>query len=242
MQNRLLKLFVRVLIGASMCSAALAQNLATMVWYSEQEPGIKPHRVRYIVTPEYLRSDDGQSGNDFLLFDRRQRKIYSVAADNRTVLEVDGNGKAPLKPDDLPIAVRVRVDPKAPMIDGKPTLEVQLVAADQDCHSAMVVANFLEPVRAALQEYSQALAVQQARTLDHTPSALQTPCFLARYLYAGDFALAKGLILADWNNAGERRELTGYETDVPVADTLFVVPVDFRRISAAAERLRRGGT
>jgi hypothetical protein len=234
-QKPLFKLLVRVLIGASVCSPAVAQTLATIVWYSQQERGIEPYQVRYVITSEYMRSDDRQSGNDFLLFDRRQRKIYSVAVDNHTILEVDGNGEAPLKPDDLSIAVQEHIEPNAPMIDGKPTFEVRLVAADQVCHSAMVVANFLEPVRKAMQEYSQALAVQQQRTLDHTPIALQTPCFLARYLYAGDFALAKGLVLADWNSAGERRELTGYETEVPVADTLFVVPADFRRISAAAE-------
>jgi hypothetical protein len=231
----LLKLFVSGLIGVGLCSSVLAETLATIVWYTEQEPGIEPYPVRYIITPEYMRSDEGQSGNDFLLFDRRQRKIYSVAAETRTVLEVDGNGQAPQKPDALSIVVREHVDQKAPMIGGKPPVEVQLVAASQDCHSAMVVAGFLEPVRAAFQEYSQALAVQQVRTLDRTPTALQTPCFLARYLYAGDFALAKGMLLADWNDRGERRELARYETDVPVADTLFVIPADFRRISAAAD-------
>jgi hypothetical protein len=206
--------------------------MATIVWYSEQEPGIEPYPMRYIVTPEYMRSDEGQPGNDFLLFDRRQRKIYSVTGDTRTVLEVDGNGQTPQKPDDLSIMVREQVDQKAPMIDGKTPLEVKLVAESQDCHLAVVVAGFLEPVRAAFQEYSQALAVQQVRTLDRTPVALQTPCFLARYLYAGDFALAKGMILADWNDRGERRQLTRYETNVPVADALFVAPADFRRISA----------
>jgi hypothetical protein len=235
MESFLLKLFVRALIGACLPSSAVADTMATIVWYSEQEPGIEPYGVRYIITPEYMRSDDGQPGNDFLLFDRRQRKIYSVAADNRTVLEVDGNGKPPQKPDDLAITVRQHVDQKAPQVDGKPPLEVELLAANQNCHSALVVADFLEPARAALQEYNRALAVQQLRTLDHTPGALQTPCFLARYLYAGDFALQKGIVLADWNSKGERRELTGYETAIPVADSLFILPADFRRISAAAD-------
>jgi hypothetical protein len=235
MHDILLKLFVNVLIGASLCSTAAAETVATIVWYSEQEPGIEPYPVRYIITPDYLRSDEGGSENDFLLFDRRQRKIYSVVAENRTVLEVDGNGNAPQKPGDLSIRVREHIEPKAPAIGGRQPLEVKLIAGREDCQSALVVAGFLEPVRAAFQEYSQALAVQQVRTLGRTTAALQTPCFLARYLYAGDFALAKGMILADWDQRGERRELTAYETDVPVADTLFVVPADFRRISVAAD-------
>ncbi len=235
MRDILLKIWLGGLAAVGLCSNSLAETVATIVWYSEQEPGIEPYPMRYIVTPEYIRSDEGQAGNDFLLFDRRQRKIYSVTAETRTVLEVDGNGQSPEKPDDLSIAVGEQVDQKAPLIGGKSPREVKLAAGGQDCHSAMVVAGFLEPVRAAFQEYSQALAVQQLRTLDRTPAALQTPCFLARYLYAGDFALAKGMVLADWNNRGERRQLTRYETDVPVADGLFVVPADFRRISAAAD-------
>lgn len=235
MQNILLKLFVVALIGTSPCATAQSDPAATIVWYSEQEPGIDPYPVRYVITTDYMRSDDGQAGDDFLLFDRRQRTIYSVTADTRTVIEIDGNGKAPQKPDELSISVREQVAAKAPTIHGQQPLELHLVAAGQDCHSALVVADFLEPVRAALQEYTQALAVQQLRTRDHTPADLQTPCFLARYLYVGDYALARGMILADWDSAGTRRELTAYETNVPVAESLFVVPGDFRRITAGAE-------
>lgn len=234
MNNILLRLLVHGLVGLGMCHAALAETTATIVWFTEQEPGVDPYRVRYLVTPEYMRSDDGQAGNDFLLYDRRQRMIYNVVSGSRTVLEIDGNGEAPRRPGTLSFAVQRHAAPSAPMIDGNQPLEVRLVAADQSCRSALVVADFLEPVRAALREYSRALAVQQVRTLDHTPVELQTPCFLARYVYAGDFALAEGMILADWDQRGQRRELTSYRTDVPVADTLFALPADFRRIEPGA--------
>jgi len=41
------------------------------------------------------------------------------------------------------------------------------------------------------------------------------------------------MVLADWNESGDRREMTSYKTGVPVDDALFVVPGDFRVISAA---------
>ena len=90
-------------------------------------------------------------------------------------------------------------------------------------------------MRAAVQEFSLALAVQQLRTLAHTPGDMQTPCFLSRYLYATDFYLALGMPLADWNAAGERRELTRYDTDVAVDVRLFEVPDDFTVIPAATQ-------
>jgi len=206
---------------------------ATVVWYQEQEAGIAPYPVRYIVTADYLRSDDGIDEGDFLLFDRRTRMIATVVRSSRTVLTIDGAGEPPAKPQSLGFEVRRHSDDKAPRIAGVAPLELELVAGDEVCRTALVAPGFLEPVRAAMQEFSQALAVQQQRTLSHTPAALQTPCFLSRYLYASDFHLAQGMPLADWDSAGKRRELARFESDVGVDEKLFEVPKDYARIPAA---------
>jgi hypothetical protein len=179
-----------------------------------------------------MRSDEGEDGGDFLLFDRRQRQIYSVVIGNRSVLQIDGKAEVPQMPDGLAVEIRRRTDQKAPMIEGKSPLEIELLAAGELCRSAVVAPGFLEPVRAALQEYGRALAIQQLRTLDNTPATYQTPCFLSRYLYAVDFHLEHGMLLAEWSSSGERRELTAYETDVPVAEALFLVPEDFAVLRA----------
>jgi len=228
-------IFLRCMLVAAVTPGAVpaAEITATVVWFQEQEAGIEPYPVRYIVTPDYMRSDDGQDAGDFLLFDRRQRRIYSVVNSNRSVLEIDGGGAPPEKPQTLQFSVRQRADDKAPNIAGVSPLQVELVAGDEVCRTALVAPGFLEPVRAALQEFSLALAVQQVRTLERTPVDMQTPCFLARYLYATDFHHARGMLLADWNNTGERREITGYESGVPVSDKLFVVPKGFKVIPAA---------
>ncbi len=229
---KLMILSTCLLAGFGAWGAATAETRATVVWYSEQEPGIDPYHVRYVITPAFMRSDDGVEGGDFLLFDRGKRQIYSVVADNRTVLEIDGNADSPQKPDNLTIDIRQHVAREAPMINGEAPLEIELRAASEVCRSALVIPGFLESARLAMQEYNQALAVQQLRTLDNTPPAYRTPCFLSRYLYATDFHLARGMVLADWNSRGERRELTAYETDVPVPDSLFVLPDDFTRYQA----------
>jgi hypothetical protein len=215
--------------------ARAADTTATVVWFEESEPGIDPYPVRFIVTPDYMRSDDGLDDGDFLLFDRHQRRIYSVARDTRTVLAIDGKGESPKAPQTLAWHVRERADTGAPAIAGISPVELALEAGGEVCHTALVAPGFLDPVRVALQEFSQSLAVQQLRTLDHTPSDLQTPCFLSRYLYASDFHVARGMPLADWNAAGKRREMTRYRTDMSVDEKLFVVPDDFTVIPAAAD-------
>jgi hypothetical protein len=222
-----------LLAGATTEVSTAAETTATVVWFQQRETGIDPYAVRYIVTPDYMRSDDGLDDGDFLLFDRHRRRIYSVVRGNRSVLEIDGAGAAPEKPHTLQFSVNQRVADKAPPIAGESPLEVELVAGGEVCHSALVVPGFLESVRLALQEFNQALAVQQRRTLAHTPVDMQTPCFLSRYLYATDFHLSRGMLLADWNSAGERRELSSYENNVIVDNGLFVVPADYRVIPAA---------
>lgn len=229
-----------LLVGLSLTvfATAIAQATeatAAVVWFQEQERGIEPYPVRLIVTPDFMRSDDGLDDGDFLLFDRRLRRIHSVARANRTVLVIDGKGEQADPPQTLSFSVRQHRDDKAPAIAGVSPLEVELVADGEICQAALVAPGFLEPVRAALQEFSLALAVQQLRTLAHTPGDMQTPCFLSRYLYATDFYLALGMPLADWNAAGERRELTRYDTDVAVDVRLFEVPDDFTVIPAATQ-------
>ena len=224
-----------VLLVPGVPGSALAGSTGTVVWFLEQEPGIDPYPVRYLVTPEFMRSDDGRDDGDFLLYDRGQRRIYSVARDNRTVLEIDGEGPVPRAPDELALSVSEHVDGKAPRIDGHSPVELELRAGDEVCQSALVAPGFLEPVRAALQEYNRTLAVQQWRTLNRTPAQFRTPCFLSRYLYATDFHLARGMVLADWDKSGKRRELTRYQSDVSLDASLFVVPGDFRVIRAAGD-------
>lgn len=229
-------ILVAALLGLLAMRAGMAAEVpATVAWFQAREAGIDPYPLRYIVSADYLRSDDGVDAGDFLLFDRNTRRIYSVARATRSVLVIDGQGDAPEKPASLDFSVRTRVAQQAPKIAGVAPLEVTLVAGDEVCRTALVAPGFLEPVRAALQEFNRALAVQQQRTLSHTPTDMQTPCFLSRYLYAGDFHVAHGMPLADWDDAGERRELTRFESATRVDDGLFVVPADYAVIPAKAD-------
>ena len=43
---------------------------AAVLYFVEQEPGVEPYRTRMIVTAGFLRMDEGQDSQDFLLFDR----------------------------------------------------------------------------------------------------------------------------------------------------------------------------
>jgi len=208
---------------------------AAILWYAEQEPGIDPYRVRYIVTADFLRSDDGVNSEDFLLFDRKQKSIYSVVGENRSILQIDGGVETSAVPPEIAMRVDRHVDAKSPKVGGRIPVTLELSAGDSLCKSAVIAPGFLEGVRKAFREFSHVVAAQQARTMHNTPPELRTHCFLARYLYAHDFHLAEGMVLAEWSPDGERRELVGIEENVAVPVSLFVIPDDYT-VMRASER------
>ncbi|MCO6414043.1 MAG: hypothetical protein J5I92_14975 [Thiogranum sp.] len=226
------KQFLRVAtptLGACLwfAGSALADVTGTVLWYLHQEPGTEPYRVRYLVTRDYLRSDEGSGREGFVLLDRRSKQIYNVVPETRSVLQIDGKGTVPEAPAQLAIEVRETVDPQAPKLEGKSAVTLELLADRQLCYSAVVVPGLLDDVWPAFGEFQRVLAVQQQRTIQHTPEELRTSCFMANYLYATDFHLNSGIPLIEWDERQDRRELLSYEADVELQDALFELPAAY---------------
>ena len=207
----------------------------SILWYAEQETGIEPYKVRYIISEEFMRSDEGSDEGGFVLFDRTEQQIYSVVPQNRTILHVDGRGGLPQVAPQISIEIKRSADEKAPRVAGEVPITLELVANQELCYSAVIVPGHLQQARAAFREFAQALSIQQSRTLAATPQEYQTPCFLSRYLYATDFHLQQGIPLVDWSPEGHRRELLDYETGVELDEGLFELPDGFAMIQASGQ-------
>ena len=219
--NRWFGLFTLLLLASGWVHAGVTGSI---LWYLEQEAGIEPYKVRYLVTEDFMRSDEGSGEGGYALFDRKTRQVYSVVPEDRTVLRIDGQGQVPDIPRHLEVEIKQRVDAKTPRVAGKVPVTVELIAGGELCYSAVVVPGFPGPARAAFQEFARSLAVQQMRTLANTPEQYQTPCFLSRYLYAADFQMQQGIPLLEWNDQGERRELIDYQIGVDLDERLFELP------------------
>ncbi|MDT8385910.1 MAG: hypothetical protein RQ736_00210 [Thiogranum sp.] len=222
-----------------MPEAARADVEATVVWYMEQEPGTEQFKVRYIVTPEYLRSDEGGDGEGFVLLDRKEKQIYNVVPGTGTVLEINGDGELPSPPASLSIEVQESIDRNAPRLEGHHALTLELSANGTPCRSAIVVPGLLENVSEALAEFQQVLAVQQARMLGNTPEELKTPCYLANTVFATDYHVGRGIPLMEWRTGALSRELLEYKRGVKMPESLFEMPEDYRRFSPPADQALR---
>ena len=87
------KIVMTLLLFASAASASAQQ--ASLLVYRVWEEGIDPYISRILVTPDYLRLDEGEGSDGFTLFDRQQEIIYSVSLEERSVLVIDHTDMVP---------------------------------------------------------------------------------------------------------------------------------------------------
>ena len=111
---KLLTLFSTLLI----LTACGNQNGAIELQFSEQEAGVEPYKTRMIITDDFLRIDDGPDNKDFILLDRKARKISSISYDNQRIFEIPFREVTLEKPTDLVWEYKAINATDAPTIDG----------------------------------------------------------------------------------------------------------------------------
>jgi len=121
----------------------------SILWYLEQETGIPPYKVRYLVTEHFMRSDEGSGEGGYALFDRKTRQVYSVVPEDWIVLRIDGQGQVPDIFRYLDVKIKQCVDAKVLWVADKVLVIVELTAGGELCYFAVVVSGFPGPVRAA---------------------------------------------------------------------------------------------
>lgn len=207
-----------------------ATRNATILHYQESEQGIAPYPVRVLVTPAFLRLDDGVDAGNFLLVDREAGVLYNVNHQSRNILTIaDGEiTEVEAAPD---IQVKVSADTEAPRIGGEAVSRVDVIAGDELCMTAHVVPSLLPDVTAALRQYQQILAARQFRDLELTPETMRGPCFYANYVQGATRYLDEGLPVQWAHEGGRAQVLVNYEQDRTVPASLFTLPEDYQRVN-----------
>lgn len=201
---------------------------ATVLQYREFPHGRTPYLSRLLVTREYLRFDDGHAADDYLLYDRRNRTIYSVDHEDRTVLVIPPRPVTVKPPIPLKLGERQSPMDDAPDVGGHRAIHYTFYANGKRCGDVMAVPGLLSDVRKALIAYRRTLAGQQAADMDKTPLSMQTACSLADLIFAPTRMLDHGLPVIEWRPDGDRKELLDYRRHVSVPPTLFRLPPAYR--------------
>ncbi len=204
---------------------------ATVLHYQEQEAGTDSYPVRVLISPDFLRIDDGYAESDFALLDRAARSVFSVSHEDRTILVIQDTQADREVPPGILMELEQTVDTEAPRVAGKQPVHLRFMANAAVCHEAVVVPGLLEDAVKALVEYEEILASRQQETLSITPESMQSACFLTRYVYAPARHLRQGFPIREWDDAGYSRLLVDYRESEQLAGELFHLPEGYQRYS-----------
>ncbi len=218
------------------------QNLwavkADVLAYRVQESGSEPYTSRFLVTPRWLRLDQGEGTDGYLLYDREKQIIHDVSDADRTVLEIDAPaGRRGGQPAGLRLSVTPVAEPGGPSIRGIKPRHYRLRVNGKDCQEIVVLPDAMSNAVGAWREFSSRLADQQWTTLANMPAGSQSECDLVTHVYAPNRGLSLGLPVY-WHIPDKDRALQNYASGRHVADALFTLPKGYRRIGlpTAGER------
>ena len=202
----------------------------SVVTYMEREAGTDTYPVRILVTPDFVRYDDGYDESDYALLDRHTRTLYSVAHENASVLVIENHPVSDPLPAELSLTEERIEDNDAPAIAGKQPQHVKYLANGTPCYQAVSAAGLMDEAVAGMAEYASALGERQQGNMQSVPETMQTPCFLSRYVYATARHYSHGLPVQLWDEAGFYSVLTDFSAGETAPAALFEVPDDYESI------------
>ncbi len=203
----------------------------TEVILLESEPGIDDYATRLLLSPKFLRLDDGDDQGDYTLFNLKTHVIHSFNHADKTHLVIEPDL---MKPIDFKLSYRIdrKTMPGAPSIGGVAPIQYQFYADGHLCRQSVNVQGLLPQVTRALIDYQQTLAIQNAKTLDRVPASMRGSCYMANnYLHTSDY-LQKGFPLFEKDDLGRQKSLQDFhQKQVPAV--LFEPIKGFRKYSVS---------
>ena len=165
--------FTVLLAGCDQSANKGSENL--MLMFADQEEDVEPFQTRILLTPDYIRFDEGEGAVDYLIFDRKQKTIYSVVQESKSITIVSAQAMDVKSPIELKLSHKLIDDMQdAPTMEGiKPQHHVYM-AGDKICFEVISVQGFLPAFATAMKEFNTVLANDSAvRSEEHT-SELQS--------------------------------------------------------------------
>lgn len=202
----------------------------TVLLFSEKLPEQnQPDNTRMLITPAFLRIDNGPQAQDFILFDRQKKIIYNLVANDLTVMVIEA-GAVPAAPNHATLGVEQEQSQILPRnLAGTRATHYKFNVDNTTCYNVVAVPDLLPDAVQAMREYRQTLAAELAASYGDAaaPDAL---CDALVRVYEAEKSLSYGFPVREWGN-GYQRFLMDYQVGVTLPDDLFAVPADYRRYS-----------
>jgi len=199
--------------------------------YNVEEPNVDPYESRIIITDKYIRLDDNNDGNEFVLVDRAEKIVYSVSDENDAILVVKHQAVSIAPPLELKTDTKRTPDKNSPKIDGHDIAHYIFNVNGEACQDALIAEGLLMNATAAIAEYRRILAGQHAKTFNSTPADLHNTCDMALHIFQSDRYLKFGLPIHERDHTGYQRSLIDFDDAYEPKPSLFILPENFEQFS-----------
>jgi hypothetical protein len=183
--------------------------------YVDQDAGDPGYLTRILVTPDFMRMDDGHDDGDFILLDRKQRRLINVMRSNNLAM-VFTPAKVPAEP----VGWKPQLTSHAA---AKGTRRFTLVLNGVTCLEGVAAKQAAADAARAMAEMKAVLAATQYRMWRDSPADMQHDCDLANQVWAFESVLELGLPLEERDFRGRTRQFES-EIRIPLDPVLFLVP------------------
>lgn len=220
---------------AMLSAAACTRAETTALYFSEQEPQGETFATRMLVTDRYLRIDYGIDTDDFILFDRNLRTIFSVNHNDKTIMVI----KPTLVRLEKPARFEHRTEKTndtPPAVGGKAVTHYRLSTNDELCIDVFSAKDLLPTAVAALREYHLSIAGEHAAAMTNAPPEAKSDCDLANFIFTPTRYLEYGFPVRQQDMNGNVRQLVDFKQNLKIDTKLFDLPTGFRQYSPAELR------
>lgn len=208
-------------LGLFLADSAVAVGGMTELTYMDQEGVGGGYVTRYIVTERYLRLDFGRDREDFVLFDRKEKRAYNVSHEQKEVMIFEVGVVAVKPPKQWEIKEDMQEDRNAQK-------RVDLLVNGTVCARITASEQFLPDVAKALLEFQEMMAATHAGTYLATPADQRDDCDLARLILAPQRWFKYGMPYDELRSNGFSRRLLNYQVDVAVRSKALEIPENYR--------------
>src|SRR4030065_689615 len=199
------------LLLAALTPAACTDKPSPTIFLSSTESGPDgDYPVRMLVSEKFLRIEDCDTQDGFIVFDRAARTIYSVSHSGKSTLVLHARPVTVPMPKQFEHKV-LREKETLPSVDGKSVAHYRLLTNGERCFDVYAADGLLPEAVAALREYHETLAGEQAAMQTNMPIGMQSACGLADQGFLQARYLAAGFPVGQGSRAGVTRQLGGYQ-------------------------------
>ena len=209
--------------------------------YIEREPGTDEYEVTMLVSDRYIRIDEAGEESGYIIYDDKDKVIYSVAHHDKSILVIKENK---FSVDDSPVKpiVEYLELADAPSVSGMSIYNYRVYintgtgkeAEEETCTEIQLVEGLLPEVRGILQNYQKVVSGQQVNMVDNKISEFQGACFYADQVYNTGAYYEKGLPIQEWHSNDRSRILTTYDK-ISIDPAKFKYPETYRQFSVDRE-------